>query len=380
MAEAILDGPRLRTEEMVLNMGPHHPSTHGVLRFVLTTDGEVVTRCVPDVGYLHRSIEKIAELVPYSGFMPYTDRVDYVAAMNCNVGYAMTVEKLLGLEVPERAEFLRVVVGELNRISSHLVAVGAMPTDWRAATPFVHALRERETINDLFEMLCGARLTYNYVRIGGVSFDLPPGFTEKTAAFLDHFESMMRSEFDPLISQNLIYRRRLAGVAPISAATAIAYGLSGPNLRASGLDWDLRRDEPYSIYPKLEFDVVVGTGEVGVLGDCFDRYAVRVGEMLQSVRIVRQCLERMPDGPVMAKVPRTIKPPTGEAFVRTEAPRGELGYFLVADGSDRAYRCKIRTGSFASMSILEALSPGWMIADLVAIIAAFDVVAPEIDR
>ncbi len=380
MADARADTPRLRTEEMVVNMGPHHPSTHGVLRFVLTTDGEIVTRCLPDVGYLHRSIEKIAELVPYPAFMPYTDRVDYVAAMNCNVGYAMAVERLLGLEVPERAEYLRVIVSELNRISSHLVAVGAMPMDLGASTPFMHAIRERETVNDLFEALCGARLTYNYVRIGGVSFDLPPGFVERTTSFLDHFEKTIHEEYDPLISDNLIFRKRLARVAPISEQAAIAYGLSGPNLRASGLDWDLRRDEPYSVYPKLDFDVVVGKGECGVLGDCFDRYVVRIGEMLESARIVRQCLAQLPDGPVMAKVPRTIKPPAGEAFVRTEAPRGELGYFVVSDGSDRAYRCKIRTGSFAAMSILEALSPGWMIADLVAIIAAFDVVAPEIDR
>jgi len=262
-------------EELSLNMGPQHPSTHGVLRFVVKADGEMMRRAIPDVGYLHRSIEKIAEKQTYPGFMPYTDRVDYLAAMFCNEGWAVATEKLMGQEVPERAEYLRVISCELNRIASHLIAVGTMAMDIGALTPFPYALRERETINDLIEQLCGARLTYNYHRIGGVAWDMPKGWYDKTLAFLDHFEPTVE-EFDRLITGNEIFVRRLANLGVVSAETAIDYGLVGPNLRASGVDYDVRRDEAYSVYPKLQFEVPLGRGMRGATGDGYDRYFVRV--------------------------------------------------------------------------------------------------------
>jgi len=367
------------TEEMTLNMGPQHPSTHGVLRFVVRADGEIMTEAVPDVGYLHRSIEKISEKVGYHGFMPYTDRVDYVAAMPCNQGWAMVSEKLAGIEVPRRAEYCRVIASEFNRISSHLIAVGTMGMDIGAFTPFTHALREREHINNLLEELCGARLTFNYMRIGGVAWDLPPDFAEKALAYIDRFEPLI-DEYNALISFNKIYKERLVNVAVISAADAINYNLNGPNLRGSGVDFDVRRDIPYSIYPELQFDVPIGTGEEGTVGDCFDRYMVRIREIQESCKLLRQCLQQIPDGPVLAKVPRKFKPPVGDAYVRVESARGDMGWYCVSDGSEYPYRVKIRTGSFTAMSIIEKVSRGLMIADLITVVASFDLVAPEVDR
>ncbi|MBW1980087.1 MAG: NADH-quinone oxidoreductase subunit D [Deltaproteobacteria bacterium] len=367
------------TDEMILNMGPHHPSTHGVLRFILRTDGEVIHKCRPDVGFLHRGLEKIAERVNYAQFMPYTDRIDYLAAMNCNLGYAVTVERLAGIEVPLRAEYIRVLVAELNRIISHLISVGTFALDIGAVTPFTHAIREREWVNDLFEELCGARLTYNYMRFGGVAFDLPPGFLQRVEHFLDYFEPRLE-QYNRLISRNKIFKERLLGVAVISAADALDYGLVGPNLRASGVDWDLRRDEPYSVYSELDFEVPVGTSELGVLGDCYNRYWLRIKEMQQSVRIVRQCIDKMPDGPFWNRSKKKLKVAPGEIYVRTEAPRGELGFYLISRGEDRPYRLRIRTGSFSAMSIVEKVASGLMVADMVALISSLDVVAPEIDR
>ena len=369
----------LTTEEMTLNMGPQHPSTHGVLRFIVKADGEVMRTAIPDVGYLHRSIEKIAEKVGYHGFMPYTDRVDYVSAMQCNQGWAMVCERLAGIEVPRRGEFCRVIACELGRIASHLLSVGTMVQDIGAYTPFLHALREREKINDLLEELCGARLTFNYMRIGGVAWDLPAGYAEKVTAFLDQFEPLI-DEYNDLISYNKIYVQRLANVGVVSKREAINYNLVGPNLRATGFPYDVRRDEPYSVYPELEFDLPVGSGEMGTLGDCFDRYMVRIKEMRECCKMVRQCLELMPPGPVLAKVPRRLKPPVGDAYIRVEGSRGDMGWYLVSDGSEFPYRVKIRTGSFAAMSIVDKVSRGLMIADLIALIASFDVVAPEVDR
>jgi NADH-quinone oxidoreductase subunit D len=367
-------------EEMVLNFGPQHPATHGVINFLVETDGEVLKKAIPDVGYLHRSIEKIGEMVGYPGFMPYTDRVDYVAAMFANEGYAIAVERLLKLEVPARAQWLRAISCELTRIASHLVAVGTTTMDIGAFTPFVHGLRERETINDLIEALCGARLTYNYHRIGGVAFDLPEGWRENTLRFLDHFDTWLQ-EFDRLISFNEIYVKRLANVGTIPAEQAIDYGLVGPNLRGSGVDWDLRRDMPYGAYPHFQFKIPVGKGWYGAVGDCFDRYYVRVLEMAESSKIVRQALQTLPDGEIMApKVPRNLKPEAGEAVGRVESARGELAYYVVSDGTNKAYRVRARTGSFTAMGIIETISPGLMVADLVALISSFDVVAPEIDR
>ncbi len=371
--------PGLETEEMTLNMGPQHPSTHGVLRFVVKADGEVMREAIPDVGYLHRSIEKISEKVGYHGFMPYTDRVDYVAAMFCNQGWGMVCEKLAGIEVPKRGEYCRVIAAEFNRIASHLLFAGTMILDIGAASPFVYSFREREKINDLLEELCGARLTYNYMRIGGVAWDLPPNFIDRATEFLDQFEPLL-DEFNEFISFNKIYVERLANVAPVSPETAINYNLVGPNLRATGVQYDVRRDAAYSIYPELEFDIPVGSGEVGTVGDCFDRYIVRMREMKQSCRILRQCVKQIPDGPVIAKVPRKFKPPAGDAYIRVESARGDMGWYAVSDGSEFPYRCKVRTGSFAAMSIVDRLSRGIMLADLVAVIASLDVVAPEVDR
>ncbi len=372
-------GGGLETEEMTLNMGPQHPSTHGVLRFVVKADGEVMRRAVPDVGYLHRSIEKISEKVGYHGFMPYTDRVDYVAAMFCNQGWGMVSEKLAGIEVPKRGEYCRVIAAELNRISSHLLSVGTMVLDIGAITPFFHAFREREKINDLLEELCGARLTYNYMRIGGVAWDLPPGYEEKVLGFLAELEPMLR-EFHDLVSVNTLFRGRCANVAAIPAEQAIAYNLVGPNLRASGVRYDVRRDEPYSVYPELEFEVPVGTGEAGSVGDSFDRYVVRIAEIRESMKILRQCFRQIPEGPVVTKVARKLKPPKGDAHIRVESARGDMGWYAVSDGTEFPYRCKVRTGSFSAMSIIEELSPGLMLADLVTVIASLDIVAPEVDR
>ena len=379
MEKLILRRVDRQNEEMILNFGPQHPSTHGVINFIVETDGEVLKRAIPDVGYLHRSIEKIGESTSYPGFMPYTDRVDYVAAMFANEGYAIAVERLLKVEVPARAQWLRAISGELCRIASHLVSVGTMTMDIGAITPMVHCLRERETINDLIEALCGARLTYNFDRIGGVAYDLPEGWKDKTLAFLDHFDRFL-VEFDRLISFNKLYMKRLGGVCVIPGPMATNYGLVGPNLRGSGVSWDVRRDQPYGAYPHFKFDVPVGKGWAGVVGDCYDRYYVRCLEMAESSKIVRQALETLPEGEIVAKVPRIVKPEAGEALGRVESARGEMAYYVVSDGTAKAHRVRARTGSFTAMGIIEDVSSGLMIADLVALIASLDVVAPEIDR
>jgi NADH-quinone oxidoreductase subunit D len=364
---------------MTLNMGPQHPSTHGVIRFVITSDGEVMQKAVPHVGYLHRGIEKLAEGVPWGSFTPFTDRVDYLGSIFANHAWALSVEKLAGIEVTPRAEYLRVIVSELNRIASHLIAVGSISMDIGAFTPFLQAIREREIINDLLEMLCGQRITYNFIRVGGVSHDLPEGFLKNLESFLDTMGPFV-NEFNRLISGNEILVKRCANVAVISPETAKGYALAGPNLRASGIDWDLRRDVPYSVYPKLDFKVCTGRATRGVLGDAYDRFVIRVDEMLESVKIIRQAMAALPDGPVMSKVPRKIKPPKGEVYGAVESARGEMGFHVISDGQECPYRVKIRTGSFSALSAVEALSGGLMLADLVVLISSLDVIAPEIDR
>lgn len=370
-----------REEHMLLNMGPQHPSTHGVINLRVESDGEMILRVLPEVGYLHRSIEKIAEKVGYNGFMPYTDRVDYVAAMTANEGYAMVMERILGLvdEVPRRAYYLRVIASELCRIASHHVATGTMVMDIGAYSPFLWWLRERETINDFMEALCGARLTYNYMRIGGVMADLPPGFDRRVIRWLDHFEPSI-DEFNRAASENKIYIERLAHLGIVDRDMAIAWGLAGPNLRASGVDFDVRKHIPYSVYPELEFDVPVGRGWHGTVGDSYDRYYVRILEMKESCRLLRQALEGIPEGDTMAKVSRKLKPERDEAYAPVESARGEMGYYVVSNGEENAYRLKVRTGSFTATQIMQALGKGVMIADLVALFASFDVVAPELDR
>ena len=385
-------------ERMTLNMGPHHPATHGVLRIVVESDGEVVANVTPDHGYLHRSIEKIGECVEWSMFVPYTDRIDYVCAMNANLAYCVAVEKLLAVDapgsivVPRRAECIRVLVAELNRISSHLVAVGAMAMDVGAYTPFLHGIAQREAVNDIFEKLCGQRLTYNFVTIGGVAFDLHAGAAAEITAFLDQFEREM-ARFNRLVTTNTIFRNRCAGLATVSAEQAIAWGLVGPNLRGSGVDFDLRRDESYGIYGELDVRVPVGEaygGRHGRVGDAYDRYVVRLLEIQESVRLCRKVLELLPpaaekaNDPVgghQADVARALKkPPRGAVHVRTEAPRGEMGYFVVSDGSKVPYRVRCRTGSFTAAGIFREVMRGIFLADIVAVIGSFDVVVPEIDR
>jgi NADH-quinone oxidoreductase subunit D len=363
---------------MRLNMGPHHPATHGVINFILETDGEILRRAIPDVGYLHRGIEKLAESNVYIGTMPYTDRVDYLSAMTSNHAYALTVERLIEAPVPPRGEYCRVIADELNRIASHLIATGAIAMDLGAYTPFMLWIQERETINDLMEQICGARLTFNYFRFGGVARDIAGETLDRILRWLDHFEPMI-DEFDRLISGNEIFVQRLANVAVISAQEAVGYGLVGPNLRGSGVDFDLRRDQPYSVYPELDFDVVVGRGFRGQVGDSYDRFVCRVLEIRQSARLLRQACEKIPAGEVWEK-PKAVKPAANEAYGAVESARGELGVYIASNGTDKPHRVHFRTGSFTAMSIIEHLSPGLMIADLVALIGALDVVAPEVDR
>jgi NADH-quinone oxidoreductase subunit D len=368
-------------EEMTLNMGPHHPSTHGVLRFIIKSDGEIIRKAIPDVGYLHRSIEKIGERCSYQGFMPYTDRVDYVAAMFANECWASACEKLMDIEVPKRAQYLRVISCELNRISSHMIALGAMAMDIGATTPFMWAVREREYINDFIEELCGARLTYNYHRIGGVSFDMPKGWAKKVMAWVDAFQPLM-DEFDRLITVNDIYIKRLANVAVISGAEAKDWGLVGPNLRGSGVKWDLRKDDDYSVYGDFEFDVPVGRGQYGTVGDCWDRFYVRSEECRESCKILRQAFAKIdehPEDDIVGKLPKKMKP-VGEAYARVESARGDMGCYVIGKGAEEPYRARFRTGSFTAMAIIQAKSQGLFLADLVALIASLDLVAPEVDR
>lgn len=381
MSEALEPLRAPQREEMLLNMGPQHPSTHGVINLLVESDGEVISRVIPEVGYLHRSIEKIGEKVTYNGFMPYTDRVDYVAAMTANEGYAMAVERLLGVteDIPRRASYCRTIASELCRIASHHVSTGTMVMDVGAFSPFLWWLRERETINDFMEELCGARLTYNYMRIGGVMADIPRGFDRRVLRWLDHFEPII-DEFNRAASTNKIFIERLADVGIIDKEMAIAWGLVGPNLRASGLKFDVRKNIPYSVYPEFDFDIPIGTGFYGTAGDSYDRFYVRILEMKESCKILRQALEGIPEGDYMAKVPRKIKPELDEAYAAVEAARGEMGYYVVSNGEENAWRVKVRTGSFTATQVMQPIAPGTMIGDVVAMFASLDVVAPELDR
>ena len=366
-------------EEMILNMGPQHPSTHGVLRLELQTDGEVVQKIIPHIGYLHRCFEKHAENVDYPGVIPYTDRMDYIASMNNSLGYALAVEKLMGIEVNDRVKTLRIIVAELNRIASHLLSVGTYAMDIGAYTPFLHCFREREKILDLFEWICGARLLYNYNWVGGVSHDIPEGFVEKTRQFLTEFEPVIAEE-NELLSFNKIFIERTAGVGILSEELALSYNVTGPNLRGSGVSWDLRKAEPYCGYETYDFAVPVGQGKFGPLGSCWDRYYVRVREMEECVKIIRQALDRLPEGDVQEKVPKKVKPPKGEVYGKTETPRGELGYYIVSDGSPNPFRVKIKSPCFTALAVLPVISKGEMIADIIAVIGSIDIVMGELDR
>ncbi|MCZ6689732.1 MAG: NADH-quinone oxidoreductase subunit D [Planctomycetota bacterium] len=370
----------VKTEEMLLNMGPQHPSTHGVLRIVLRTDGEVILDSEAHIGYLHRCYEKIAESVPYLQVTPYTDRIDYLTSMGSNLSFSIAVEKLMDVEIPERAEYIRVIMAELNRIASHLVSFGTYGLDMGAITPFLYAFREREAILRLFEIVCGQRLNYNYIRIGGVAYDLPENYLEKVTDFIDYFEPRIK-EYNDLLSYNGIFIRRTSNVGILSKEIAFGYGASGPVLRGSGVQWDLRKDRPYGIYDRFDFDVPVGSGEMGTLGDCWDRYIVRIREMEESVKIVRQAVKQIPkEGPFMAKIGKVLRPPKGEAYTAIENSRGELGFYVISDGSGTAYRMKCRSPAFSNLSLLHEISRGCMVADMVAIIGSLDIVMGEIDR
>ncbi len=370
----------LEEGEMILNMGPQHPSTHGVLRIELKTDGEVVNDARPHIGYLHRNFEKHAENIDYQGVIPFTDRMDYVGSMANSLSYAVAVEKLMGIELNERVECIRVIVSELQRIASHLLAIGTYGLDIGAFTPFLHSFVEREKILDLFEWLCGARLLYNYNWVGGVSHDLPEGWTGRAKVFLDQFSPVIE-ELDELLSHNKIFTARTATVGIIPPELAVGYALTGPNLRGSGIKWDIRKEDPYCGYEKYDFDVPVGQGRYGPIGSCWDRYYVRVDEMRQSVRILRQALDQLPaEGDVHESVPKRVKPKPGEAYGRTEAPRGELGFYVISDGSLIPMRVKGRSPCFVAMSIFHEIAKGEMLADMIAIIGSLDIVLGEIDR
>jgi NADH-quinone oxidoreductase subunit D len=364
----------LDSTELVLNMGPQHPSTHGVLRIILKLDGEKVmgTECV--VGYLHRGVEKIAENRTYAMFVPYVDRMDYCAAVSNGLGYCLAVEKLLSAEVPARAQAVRVILTELNRIASHLVWLGTHALDIGAITPLFYTLREREEILKIFENYCGARLTTHAFRIGGLQYEIYEGFEKETKAFCDVFDEKI-DEYEELLTGNRIWKERLEGVGILNAEDCKAYGVTGPLLRAAGVKWDLRRAQPYSGYEKYDFEIPTREN-----GDTFDRYIVRMQEMRQSIRIIRQAVEGIPEGPIMGKVAKVIKPPIGEAYVSIEAPKGELGYYVVSDGTVNPYRVRVRPPSFVNLQAVEKMAQGALVADLVAIVGTIDIVLGEVDR
>ncbi len=393
------DEEAVTTKEITLSFGPQHPASHGVLHLVLDLQGEKVLRADPDIGYLHRGTEKLAENLLYPQFVPYTDRLDYMCAMSNNLGYVLAVEKLLGIEVPERAKYLRVIAAELSRLAGHLVCIGAWGVDLGAMTVLLYAFREREMILDLFEMLCGGRMTLTYMRIGGVRWDATDLFKEKCAELCRVMPGRI-DEYERLLTGNRIWIKRNKNVGVISAEDAIDLGLSGPNLRGSGVSWDLRRDEPYLVYDRLDFEIPVGQ-----VGDCFDRYLVRIEEMRQSVRIIEQCLRDMPDGPFVVDMPEIVPPPKqdvyknmealihhfkyvshsfkvpkGEVYHAIEAPKGELGYYIVSDGSERPFRLKIRVPSFVNLQSTDHMSRGEYLADVVAVISSLDPVFGECDK
>jgi NADH-quinone oxidoreductase subunit D len=374
----LTEKPLFHTQDLTINMGPQHPSTHGVLRVEIITDGEIIKAAYPDVGYLHRCFEKHAEAREYLQVVPFTDRMDYIASMNMELGLCLAIEKLADIEVPERAQAIRVIVSELNRIASHLLAFGTYSLDIGGFTPFLYAFRDREKILRIFEELCGARLLYNYIRPGGVSRNLSQGLADKIKEFCKYFKPQL-DEMNDLLSGNLIFVQRTANIGVIPLDMAISYGLSGPNLRGSGYNWDLRKDAPYCGYEKYDFNVAIATAERGQIGDCWNRYYVRVKEMYESLKIIEQAVAQLPEGESMGKAPKAVKP-TGEIFLSTECPRGALGYHLVADGSKKPYRLKVKSPCFIAISTMDEMCTGMMLADVVAFIGSLDIVLGEVDR
>ena len=388
------------SDRMALNVGPSHPTTHGVLRLMMELNGDLIEKCEPVLGYLHRGDEKIAENMTYNQFIPYTDRLDYLAPLANNVAYAITVENLAGVKVPERCEAIRVLVCEMARISSHLLGMGVFGMDAGAWTPFMYTFTEREKLYTLFEELTGARFTTSYTRIGGVARDLPDGWLDRVLKFVEQLPKAV-DEVEKLLTRNRIFIDRTEGIGEISAEDALAFGLTGPNLRASGVDLDLRKDKPYSGYEKYDFDVPIGTR-----GDCYDRYLVRIEEVRQSIRIIKQLISDFPSGPWYAEDAKKIfappkdkimtsmeeliqnfmivtegpQIPPGETYFEAENPKGALGFYLVSKGGGVPYRLKIRAPSFCNLSILEKLVPGHMLADITVILGSLDFVMGECDR
>jgi NADH-quinone oxidoreductase subunit D len=371
---------QLKSELLTVNMGPQHPATHGVLRIEIKTDSEIVAAAIPHIGYLHRCMEKHCENLDYRGIIPFVDRLDYLAAMSMEWGYVIAVEKALGTEVPRRAELIRILIGELQRIASHLMAFGTYALDLGAFSPFLYAFDEREKILRLFEELSGARLLYNYIWVGGVWNDVSDEQLVRIANFVDNFEEELK-KYNELVSLNKIFVERTANVGVMSLQDCFDYGATGPVLRGSGMKWDLRKNQPYSLYNEFEFDIPTGIAEVGVVGDCWNRYYVRMKEMEESVKIIRQVLKKMEPGSVMGKVPKIIKLPKGEIYVRTECPRGELGIHIVSEADGKTpYRLKVKSPCFTHISMLPHVAPGQMIADFVATIGSIDIVLGEVDR
>ncbi len=371
----VIDELGREVDELVVNIGPSHPSTHGVCRIIAHLDGEIVVKAEPVIGYLHRGIEKMAENRTYLQVVPLTDRLDYVGSMYANWAYCRAVERLADIRVPERAEYIRVIVCELQRIASHMMGVGASGADTGAATVFIYAFEVRERIVELFEELCGARLTYNYVRPGGVSADLPDGWIERCREVVRWAPDRLL-ELDRLFFGNYIAAERMKGIGVLSQSDAIAWGASGPTARASGVTFDIRKNDPYSVYPRIDFRVPVGEN-----GDCFDRGRVKVLEAIESCRIVDQALEQIQPGPVAAEgLPRLLRPRAGDAYDHIESARGSLGVYLVSDGSPRPFRMHVRSPAFCNLQLLGLLARGHTVSDLVVILGSLDPVFGEVDR
>jgi NADH-quinone oxidoreductase subunit D len=363
----------VKTETYTLNFGPQHPSTHGVLRIVLELDGETCVGSKTHIGYLHRGIEKLVEARTYPQVIPYTDRLDYLSGISNNLAYVQTVEKLMGIEVPERAEYIRVLVSELMRIANHMVAIGVYVMDLGAVTGVFYPFIEREKILEMLSHLCGARMTFNYIRIGGVSQDLHPDFEVELNKFIEQFPKMLK-EYHDLVTNNEIFLARTKNVGAVTKEQAMSYGLTGANLRACGIKYDLRKVKPYGIYDRFDFEVPIGEN-----GDCYDRYMVRMLELEESFKIIKQAIKDMPQGPIMAKVPKVIRPPKGDVYHQVENPKGILGNYIVSDGTTKPYRVHFRRPSFVNISMFDEIFIGHKIADIVAIIASFDLVLGEVD-
>ena len=371
---AVMERTGETMEEMYVNMGPQHPSTHGVLRLMLKLDGEYIIDCIPYIGYLHRCHEKIGENRNYTQVIPYTDRLDYLASMSMNFGYVLAIERLMGQKIPERAEYMRVILAELQRIASHLIWLGTFGLDLGNFTIFMYCFREREMVLDLFESVTGQRLNYSFFRIGGMPMDFPDTFLTDCQAFLAWFKQRL-PEYDAIMTDNVLFQKRVQGVGILTPEMAVDYAVSGPMLRGSGITWDLRKNDPYSIYDRFDFAIPVYD-----TCDVWARYLVRRKEMEESVKIVEQAMAQLPPGEVMAKMPKTIKPPAGQIYSRNESPRGEIGFYIISDGSPKPYRYKVRSPAYVNLSALPEMLRGCLIADCVAVLGSVDIVLGEIDR